>query len=113
MVCPKLKRFFLNKNKITDVREFMANSNLSSVSMISLENNEIEDLVDFPFEHPDQIFLSHNFIKSLSSMSKYCYARLDMLVVYNCKVASLPKLNAPVCTKIYFNQNLITTKALK
>ena len=63
--------------------------------MFSLESNQITELHDFPFVSVKEIFLSHNLIEDISCMSGHIYTNLKMLVVFNCKVSKLPKLDAP------------------
>lgn len=41
------------------------------------DSNEIEDLVDFPFESVETVYLNNNRISNLSVLSKYTYKKMS------------------------------------
>lgn len=87
--------------------DLLTKSSFPKIDMFSIESNEVEDLVDFPFTNVKEVFFSHNLFTDISCMSKYEYHRLSMLVIFNVKVSKLCCFNAPEMMKLYFNQNLI------
>lgn len=74
---------------------------------MTFDSNEIEDLVDFPFENVQSVYFNNNKLSNLSVLSKYTYKNLLTWASYNNKIKIMPKLNAPALQNLFIYQNEI------